>query len=90
MPLSAEDRVEHQKLNQTATLLSFGWVFGFQLDSLEKDLITVALITFTLWLLVPLNINCLPPTHPTTKATYFGYEQENDNENDEAFFWILV
>ena len=36
MPVSAEGRVEHQKLNQTAALLSFGWVFGVQLDSLEK------------------------------------------------------
>ena len=34
--LSAEGRVENQKLNQTAALLSFGWVFGFQLDSLEN------------------------------------------------------
>ena len=33
MPVSAEGRVEHQKLNQTAALLSFGWVFGLQLDS---------------------------------------------------------
>ena len=32
MPVSAEGRVEHQKLNQTAALLSFGWVFGVQLD----------------------------------------------------------
>ena len=38
--MSAEGRVENQKLNQTAALLSFGWVFGFQLDSLEKHLIT--------------------------------------------------
>ena len=37
MPVSAEGRVEHQKLNQTAALLSFGWVFGVQLDSLEKS-----------------------------------------------------
>ena len=36
MTVSAEGRVENQKLNQTAALLSFGWVFGFQLDSLEK------------------------------------------------------
>ena len=36
MPVSAEGRVEHQKLNQTAALLSFGWVFGVQLDLLEK------------------------------------------------------
>ena len=31
MPVSAEGRVEHQKLNQ------IGWVFGVQLDSLEKS-----------------------------------------------------
>ena len=36
MPVSAEGRVEHQKLNQTAALLPFGLVFGVQLDSLEK------------------------------------------------------
>ena len=32
MPVSAEGRVEHQKLKQTAALLSFGLVFGVQLD----------------------------------------------------------
>ena len=38
MPVSAEGRVEHQKLNQTAALLlSFGWVFGVQLDLLKKN-----------------------------------------------------
>ena len=51
--MSAEGRVENQKLNQTAALLSFGWVFGFQLDSLEKHLITVAGLTFTLQQDVP-------------------------------------
>ena len=44
--MSAEGRVENQKLNQTAALLSFGWVFGFQLNSLEKHLITLAVVTF--------------------------------------------
>ena len=34
--VTAEGQVENQKLNQTAALLSFGWVFGFQLDSLEN------------------------------------------------------
>ena len=47
MTVSAEGRVENQKLNQTAALLSFGWVFGFQLDSLEKNLITLTRVTFT-------------------------------------------
>ena len=47
MPVSAEGRVENQKLNQTAALLSFGRVFGFQLDSLEKHVITLAVGTFT-------------------------------------------
>ena len=32
----AEGRVEHQKRTQTAALLSFGFVFGVQLGSLEK------------------------------------------------------
>ena len=36
MPVSAEGRVENQKLIQTTALLLFGWVFGFQLDLLEK------------------------------------------------------
>ena len=36
-----------RQLNQTAALLSFGWVFGFQLDSLEKHLITLVAVTFT-------------------------------------------
>ena len=35
--MSAEGRVENQKLNQTAALLSFGWVFGVQLELLEKS-----------------------------------------------------
>ena len=47
MPVSAEGRVENKKLNQTAALLSFGSVFGFQLDSLEKHLITLTVFTFT-------------------------------------------
>ena len=47
MTVSAEGRVENQKLNQTAALLSFGWVFGFQLDLLEKNLITLTRVTFT-------------------------------------------
>ena len=46
MTVSAEGRVENQKLNQTAALLSFGSVFGFQLDSLEKNLLTLAVVTF--------------------------------------------
>ena len=48
MPVSAEGRVENQKLNQTAALLSFGWVFGFQFDSLEKNVFSLAGFTFTL------------------------------------------
>ena len=32
--VSAEGRLENHKLNQTVALLSFGWVFGFQLDLL--------------------------------------------------------
>ena len=46
MTVSAEGQVENQKLNQTAALLSFGWVFGFQLDLLEKHLITLTRVTF--------------------------------------------
>ena len=34
--VSAEGRVEHQKLNQTTALLLFGWVFGVQLNLLEN------------------------------------------------------
>ena len=44
---SYEGRVEHQKLNQTAALLSFGWVCCFQLDFLEKYLITLTVVTFS-------------------------------------------
>ena len=47
MTVFSEGRVENKKLNQTAALLSFGLVFGFQLDSLEKHLITLAVLTFT-------------------------------------------
>ena len=35
------------KLNTKAALLSFGCVFGFQLDLLEKNLITLMRVTFT-------------------------------------------
>ena len=45
--MSAEGRVENQKLNQTAALLSFGWVFGFQLDLLEKYLVSLSGFTST-------------------------------------------
>ena len=48
MTVSAEGRVKKQKLNQTAALLSFGWVFGFQLDLLEKNLTTLLVFTFIL------------------------------------------
>ena len=44
--MSAEGRVENQKLNQTAALLSVGWVFDFQLDSFEKNLTTLPVFTF--------------------------------------------
>ena len=37
MAVSAEDRVENQKFNQMAARLSFGWVYGVQLDFLEKS-----------------------------------------------------
>ena len=38
MTVSAEGRVEHQKLNQTTA----GWVFGVKLDSLEKSVLANA------------------------------------------------
>ena len=41
--MSAKGRVENQKLNQK---LPFAWVFGFQLDLLEKNLITLTGYTF--------------------------------------------
>ena len=46
MPVCAEGQVEHQKLNQTTALVLFGWVFGVQLDSLEKKLVTFAELNF--------------------------------------------
>ena len=39
-----------------AELLSFGWDFGFQLDSLEKYLITLAVVTFTFWIFFKIAI----------------------------------
>ena len=73
--MSAEGRVENQKLNQTAALLSFGWVFGFKLDSLEKHLITLLALIFT----VPLLSG--DPTAHYTKGKY--------RESDKVFFkWI--
>ena len=45
--MCAEGRVENQKLNQTTALVLFRWVFGFQLDFLEKNLVSLAGFTFT-------------------------------------------
>ena len=39
MHVSAEGRVEHQKLKQMTALLLFDWVFSVQLDSLEKSVL---------------------------------------------------
>ena len=75
MPVSAEGRVENQKLNQTAALLLFGWVFGFQLDSLENE--------FPIWREKPCtHILAIFPkkcqksgfnrTHPLTNIRGFG------------------
>ena len=44
MAVSAKSRVENQKLNQTAAQ---GWVFGFQLDLLEQNLVSLAVFTFS-------------------------------------------
>ena len=72
--MSAEGRVEHQKLNQTAALLSFGWVFGVQLDSLEKKLVTFAGLNFTQNSVI---IIC-------TVRVYLndGDDEDRDNEDD--------
>ena len=50
MTLSAEGLVDNQKLNQMTRLMSFACVFGFQLDLLEKKLITLTGFTFR-WIL---------------------------------------
>ena len=44
---SAESRAENQKLNQMAALLSFGWVFGLQLNWVEKNFSTLPEFTFS-------------------------------------------
>ena len=36
--MSIEGAFEYQKLNQMASLFSFGWVIGGQLNSLEKSI----------------------------------------------------
>ena len=36
MPVSAESQVQDKKLNQAT---AFGWVFGVQLDSIEKSVL---------------------------------------------------
>ena len=59
MPVSAEGRVENQKLNQTAALLSFGWVFDIQLDLLEKKLTTLPGFTFNSYIIF-LVFNSIP------------------------------
>ena len=61
--MSAEGRAENQKLNQTAALLSFGWVFGFQLDLLEKNLITLPELTFSLYVTVVFLRDYTPGRH---------------------------
>ena len=50
--VSAEGRVENQKLNQTAALLSFGGVFGFRLDLVEKNFVSLAGFTSTQLLII--------------------------------------
>ena len=55
--MSAEGRFEKQKLNQTAALLSFGRVFGFQLDLLEKHLTTLLGFTFTFVFILTIRKN---------------------------------
>ena len=39
MPVSAEGLVEQLKFTQVAALLSVGWVFSANLDSLEKSVL---------------------------------------------------
>ena len=45
---SWKPKTQPNSSSATAALLSFGWVFSFQLDSLEKHLITLAVVAFTL------------------------------------------
>ena len=46
--LSAEGQDEDQKLNSMDALLSFGLPFSVGLDSLEKNLLTLVVLSFAL------------------------------------------
>ena len=85
--MSTEGRFEHQKPNQTAALLSFSWVFGFQLDSLEKHLITLTGVAFTFaYGIVLLSFWC--STRPSADT---GTDQDqNDNKKKSAISNITI
>ena len=67
MPVSAEGRVEHQKINQVAALLLPGWVFGVQLslqqpqvlnktETIRRGKLPPAILLFSSKLLLNTNI----------------------------------
>ena len=73
MPVYAEGRVEHQKRTQTATTLwPFGFVFGVQLGSLEKNYGVTRSVPF-----------CFIETvrHKPFRAALFFYWTELTNKN---------
>ena len=69
----ADGRVEHQKLNQTTTLLLFGWVFGVQLGSLEKKWLAKNFKPWRVWR----NIW----TAPNQKDLDFGKKRHKDKNH---------
>ena len=76
LSVSAEGRVENQKLIQTAAILSLGWVFGFQLDLLEKNLTTLAGFTFIRFELIVLFYAYILQTNTFPKTNSFLAKRE--------------
>ena len=95
MPVFAEGRVEHQKLNQTTALLLFGWVFGVQLDyscrlksvSANAEKRVNQTINFSSWLWGSHNPTSIKPILPvfrgdTTWTVREAYNDYRDGSRD--------
>ena len=81
MPVYAEGRVEHQKLNQTTALLLFGWVFGVQLDYSLR----LKSVSATAGKRVGILLNWYRFFNPPTTHVIYLREDDEDNEYELSF-----
>ena len=77
MHVFAEGRIEHKKLNQLAALSPAGWVFGVQLDSIEKSnpLSAENRVEDNVEVMVELMSDCVCRTR--TQVTAFGVQLDS-------------